>query len=80
MGWPCFLVLSGAQCALMLLQDHRPSHVHVSLQDRVKPEAIEKLKNIRMDVEFQMNAELRLSTASSDVASYLLVWYVCLMV
>ena len=44
------------------LQEHKSSHVHVSLQDRVKPEALRKMSDIRNDVEYQMNLELGDST------------------
>lgn len=39
-------------------QDHRPQHVHCSLEDRITPACLQKLQKIRNDIEFEMEAAL----------------------
>ncbi|CAK9068160.1 unnamed protein product [Durusdinium trenchii] len=40
-----------------LCKEHAPSHVQVSLEDRVSPEAIKRMRKIRADTEFELATE-----------------------
>ena len=44
---------------LVFMQDHRCTHIHRCLEDRLKPAAIHSMKKIRERIEYEMDAEMR---------------------
>ena len=44
---------------LVFMQDHRCTHIHRCLEDRLKPAAIDSMKKIRERIEYEMDAEMR---------------------